>query len=158
MSENTILDLDALLDGSLDNVQAAPDYVTPPPGNYMLAIDDAKLEKYKSKEGKEGVRIKLGYKVVQTIDLSENTDEPPVADGSMFSESFLYTEEGLPYFKKTAQNILDVKSIEGVSMRELLDGLKGTEFRARIGSRTSEKDGKKYENATIRPVHDTPPA
>lgn len=158
MSNATILDLDAMLDGTLDQIQAAPDYVTPPPGDYILSVEEAKLEKYKNKEQKEGIRIKIQYKVNQTVALSEHTEEPAVADGSMFNETFQYTEEGLPYFKKAAQSILNVKSLDGVSLRDIFDGLRGQEFQARIGSKSSVKDGKTYENATIRPVHETPPA
>lgn len=155
---DTILDLDALLDGNLDSVAAAPDFLTPPPGSYALRIKDAALEKYakKGETEKNNVRIKLQYEVVETIELSEKTNEPAVANGTMFSETFLYSEEGLPYFKKAAQNILNVKSVDGVSMRDLLDGLKNTEFKAVIGTRVSTKDNKTYENATIRPVHETP--
>ena len=157
MSENTILDLDAMLDGTLDNVAAAPDFVTPPPGDYVLLVKDAVLEKYKGKEGKpDGARFKLTYQVVQTVELSAKTTEPPVADGTLFNDTFLYSEEGLPYFKKAAQNILNLATTDGATIRELLDGLKGTEFPARITVRKSTVGDKTYENASVRAMHATP--
>lgn len=157
MSNETILDLEAMMDGTLDAVVAAPEFINPPAGDYVLGIKDAKLEKYKSKtDQKEGVRIRVSYTVNQTVELPANSEELPVPDGTMFSESFMYSEEGLPYFKQRAQNILNVKSVEGVSLRELFDALKGTEFPARISIRKSTVNGKDFENVNIRTMHQTP--
>jgi hypothetical protein len=37
---NTILDLDAMFDTKMDEVETLPDYVTPPAGNYELEVAD----------------------------------------------------------------------------------------------------------------------
>lgn len=155
MSENTILDLDAMMDIEMDKVESIPDFVTPPAGDYILTVNDAKVEKYESKgkEGKaptQGSRIKLFYAVEKTLD----TKELPVKDGSLFSESFMGTEDGIKYFKRQAMNILNVTDLTGAKLKDVLDGLKGQSFKAKISIRVSD-DGKggKYENVQVRPVH-----
>lgn len=151
----TLLDLDALLDTELDNVETVPDYINPPPGNYILCAKEAKIEKFDVKEdghktGAQGNRIRITYAVVSTIDVVEG--ELPVPDGSLFSESFQGTEEGLKYAKKACMNILGIKDFEGAKLREILDGVKDAEFKARVTVRVSTVGNKEYENLQIRAI------
>lgn len=150
MSENTILDLDSILDSTLDTVPDVPDYVLPPEGAYRLGITDAKLDKYKTKEGSQGLRIKITHTVVATVKLS-NEKDIPVADGSLFTETFQADEQGLGYFKKAAKKYLKVESLDGVSIRDIMAELTGAEYDALIKIRKSSKDGKDYENVQISP-------
>jgi hypothetical protein len=152
MSENTILDLDALMDANLDEVVNVPDYVIPPDGVYTLAISDATLDKVKNKEGKESPVFIITYRVEAT----KETKGMPVADGSLFSERFQYTEEGLKYFKRAAKNILNTATVDGVSIRDILATLKDNPpFTAVITvAETTSPEGKKYENVRVRPVHE----
>lgn len=156
---DTILDLDSMLDGNLDSVQAAPDYTNlPPVGSYKFDVTDAKLEKFK-KKGKDGeadteaVRIRLSY-ALTTIELAKDAGEPPLADGTLYSESFMYSEEGLPWFKKHAQAVLNT-DIAGASMRDLLDGLKGASFEGYVSHRVSTVNGKEYKNVSLRVIPPT---
>lgn len=148
----TLLDMDSILDQTLDNVEDVPDYVTPPAGLYVLKINDAKIESYKNKKGEEGLRIKLVESIVATEDCG---DEVPPAAGSLFSETFQATEDGLKFFKKQAKRILNVEDISGVSIRDILDSLKNVEYRAKVTiKRTPNKDGgDPYENIQVRPIH-----
>lgn len=157
MSDNkpkaTLLDLDALLDTPLDNVETVADYINPPAGNYLLEVKEAKIEKYEVKEdgkktGAEGNRIRITYGVVETIDVVEG--ELPVPDGSLFSESFQGTEEGLKYAKKACMNALGVKEFDNAKLREILEAVKGAQFKARITIRKSSVGNKEYENLQIR--------
>jgi len=149
-----ILDLDELMDKKMNDVQTLPDYITPPPGLYMLSIKECTTEKYDIKEdgkatGQKGTRIKIVYEVVSTIAVNEG--EEPVAEKSLFSESFQGSEQGLEFFKKAAMNILGVTDFEGASVRDVMDGIKGAEFKAKITVRKSKGQGDKvYENLTIR--------
>ena len=150
----TILDLDALMDKKMNDVATLPDYITPPPGLYILLVKDCAIEKYDIKQdgkatGDKGTRIKITYSVVKTVSVMEGED--PVADGSLFNESFQGTEQGLEYFKKSAMNILGVTDFEGASVRDVMDGIKGAEYEAKITVRRSKGEGTKvYENLTIR--------
>lgn len=152
----TLLDLDALMDTKMDSVESIPDYMNPPNGLYILACSDAKIEKFDvkvdgNKTGEQGNRIKLTYKVVSTIEVAAG--ELPVPDGTLFTENFQGTEEGLTYCKKACSNILGIKEFEGATLGEILDGVKGSEFKARITTKKSEgANGKVYENIQIRAV------
>jgi len=154
MSNDTILDIDALLDSNLSQVENVPDFVTPPAGEYNLGVKESKIEKFesKAKDGKpasKGLRVRITYMVNETKD----TKEPPVADGSLFSESFMANEDGLKYFKKQASKILNVKDFGDTSIRDIIDALNATEaFDAVV---TIRKSGE-FENVNVRPVHATP--
>ena len=154
MAENTILDLDALLDTKMNEVQDVPDYVTPPTGIYMLSVTKSEVEKFdypatKDKAAKKGTKIRIGYKVEQVV---ECEDSLPPAVGSLFSDNFQGTTEGLEYFKKQARLILNVKDLGDASLKDVMDGLTGISFKARVVTKTN-KEG--YENARVTPHHDT---
>lgn len=154
MSDNTILDLEAMLDVSMGSVETLPDYQNPPAGNYVLTVSDAAVDKKKNKEGKENVLIVVTYKVDKTIEVSD-TSEPPVSDGTLFTERFQVSEDGLKYFKAQAMRILNVKDVGDASLRDVIDSLKNEQFKARIAYRKSESNGKEYTNINIRPFHDS---
>jgi hypothetical protein len=147
MAENTILDMDALLDATLDNVADIPDFLNPPDGLYELAITEAEIKP--GKEAGKASRIVLTHKVVSTVD----TDGVPVPNGSLFQESFQGTEQGLGFFKKQAKKYMNVDDISGVSMREIIASLKGLEYKARVTTKVTKNDaGKEYENVNVRPI------
>lgn len=152
---DTILDMDSLLDSNLAGVKDVPDFVTPPAGNYDLKVKEAKLEKYKqkAKDGKpeqEALRIRIMYEIEHVHDVVAG--QLPPQTGSMFSESFTGTEDGLAYFKKQVKAILNVVDLGDATIRDLLSGLADAQFKAAI---TVRKTGD-YENVNVRPVHDKP--
>lgn len=154
MSNETLLDLDALLDTNLDNVETVPDYVTPGKSILALKIKSAEIKKGKNKEQKDVTNIIITYEIADTIE----SDEPPFPNGSLFSERFAATEDGLKYFKKQALKILNVADAGGATLREIMDGLAGVEFKAAITQRVSESNGKSYTHINVRPLHDEPAA
>lgn len=159
MANNTVLDLDALLESTLDNVEDVPDYVTPPTGAYALRCEDCKIETYKSKkkgeENKELTRLRVTHAIRATIELKDSK-EAPVADGSLFSETFMANEDGLKYFKKQAKAILNVEDLNGVPLRDVISSLLTAEYDAKISIRTTKgDDGSIFENVQVRIV---PPA
>ena len=151
----TILDLDAMMDIKMDDVETLPDFVTPPPGVYMLKVKEAKIEKYSSRKEPtvKRQRIRVVYTVAATKEILAGNI--PVADGSMFSETFMGTEDGIKFFKKSAMGILSVDNFEGASLKDVIDGLVDTEFDARITARsTTDPETKQvYENITVKPVN-----
>jgi hypothetical protein len=155
MSQNTMLDLDSMLDETLDNVEDLPDYVEPATGVYMLGVADCKLETF-TKRGKDGqpdlpnqVRIRLTNRIDGIEELEPNSY--PVEVGSLFSDTFMFNEMGKAIFKKVAKNIMNVEDVDGVPFRELFDALKGAEsYRATV---TNKKKGE-YTNINVRPLHE----
>jgi hypothetical protein len=95
--------------------------------------------------------MKILYTIVSTESVSGN--EPPVPDGSMFSETFQATQDGLSYFKKRIKDIMNVSDMQGVTLAQMMDSVKGMELKARITIRKSKGDnGQEYENLNIRVV------
>lgn len=165
---DALLDMDALLDQDMGSVEDLPDYVEPPAGHYDLGITTAEAETYTQKakaatpstpatEAKECGRIRVTYVVNKTLEVEG--DESPVPDGSLFSETFQLTEQGLGFFKKTAKKILKVENMEGVNVRELLSELATVEsFDSMITVRETESNGKTYTNTNVRPIVKEEPA
>lgn len=151
----SILDLDALLDTEMDLVETLPDFINPPAGLYQLVVKEAKFEKYKSKDlpDVEQTRIRVTRAVEKTYEVVDGSS--PVADGSLFSETFMGTEEGVKFFKKAAMGVLGISDFEGAKLRDVIEAIKDVSYKARITIRTtkaSDGSGKVYENLQIRAV------
>ncbi len=153
-AENTILDLEAMANESLDSIQEAPDYSNPPPGEYVLDVKDAAIDKYTSKDepGVQKQRIKITYAVAETVQLAGT--EPPVPDGTLFTETFMATEQGLSFFKKRIRELMNAESVDGVSLSDMMNSVKGQQVKARLSIKLSPKPANKgggnYENLQIR--------
>lgn len=151
---NTILDLDAMLNETLDEVPEAAGYDNPPAGEYSLMLKEAAVDKYTNKDGEDCQRVKITYEVAET--LSTAGDEQPVPNGTLFTETFQATQQGLGFFKKRIKEVLDVNSVEGVTLADMMNSAKGTLFNARISiKKTAKKDGSGefWENLNIKVVH-----
>lgn len=156
MADNTILDLESILDTNMEAVETLPDYVTPGKSILDIKVHDTEIKKSIDKEtGADKRAIVLTYEIIATVE----SEEPAFPDGSRFTERFQATEDGLKYFKKQAMKLLNVSDLTGATLRDILEGLKGTEVRVAVTQRTAKgKDGKDYTNINIRPLHDNPAA
>jgi hypothetical protein len=154
----TILDLDAMMDESMDSIPDMPDFINPPDGLYRFKCMTCKTEQYtsKAKNGKpesKGTRIRMTTSVVATNELKAG--EIPVPDGTLFSETFQGTEEGLGYFKQRAIKIMNVPDVKGATLRDIMEGLVDAEYDAKVVTKkTTTADGE-YENLNVRVI---PPA
>ena len=151
--KDTILDLEAMLNESLDSIPEAAGYENPPAGEYSLVVKDAAIDKYTDKAGKEQARLKITYEVAAT--LSTASGEQPVPNGTLFTETFQGTDQGIGFFKKRIREILAVEGLEGVVLKDILDSVKGANFDARISiKKTAKKDapGEFWENLNIKIV------
>ena len=152
----TLLDLNDVLDQSIDDVEDAPEFVIPPAGAYLLHVADAKVEKYKvndkdTHEEEERTRIRLVYAVDSTRELA-SAEELPVAPNSLFSEQFMTNPQGLSYFKRQANNILGEEVIKGAKIGDILNELRKGElhFAATVKVKKTTANGKTYENVQVR--------
>ena len=154
--KNENLDLGAMMDQTMDSIPDAPDFNNPPAGVYTLMVKDVAIDKYKSKDEPEveKQRIKITYSVVETKEVVAGAI--PVPNESMFTETFMATEQGLSFFKKAAKNIMNVADLAGVSYADIFASMKGQQFDAVISVKTSEgkkgtkNEGKTFENLQIR--------
>lgn len=163
--KESLLDMDSILNQSIDEVETAPEFVVPPDGAYLLGIADAKLESYDFTDKETGAeeertRIKLFYQVVQTHKLVSE-EESPVPAGSLFTEQFMTNPQGLSYFKRQAKNILGEDTIKGTSIGEILKELPNNHsFNADVRTKqTTVGKGdaaKTYRNVQVR-IHQGDP-
>lgn len=152
MAEQTILDLEQMANETLDAIPDAPDFVTPPAGEYSLTVKDAAIDKYKDKEGNAKQRLKIVYTINETITLADQK-EPPVPNESIFSETFMGTEQGLSYFKKRVKEVMNVSDTAGITLADMMNSVKGVQFNARISiKKTPNPKGGEYENIQLRVV------
>jgi hypothetical protein len=153
MAENTLLDLNNMLNNNLDSVPDAPDFVTPPAGEYRLSVKDCAVDTYETKKepGVQKQRLKMTYTIVQTISTLNN--EQPVPDGSIFTETFMATEQGLGYFKKRIKEIMNATDVVGVTLADMMNSVKGNEFAARLTIKKSVVSGTEYENVQLRVIN-----
>lgn len=150
-TENTILDLGDMMNETLDTIPEAPDFITPPAGEYVLEVKDCVIDKYKTKDEPDTIkqRLKITYSVVDTISVADN--EPPVPNESLFTETFTATEQGLGFFKKRVKELMAVDNVAGVSLGEMMDSIKGTQFKCRLTIKKSPNPkGGEYQNIQIR--------
>lgn len=149
MSENTILDLEQMANDTLDAIPEAPDFVTPPAGEYTLSVKECGVDKYKTKEGEEKQRIKITYTINETKSVAGG--EQPVPNESIFTETFTATEQGLSFFKKRVKEIMQAENTTGVTLGEMMNSVKGVQFNCRITIKKSPNPkGGEYENVQIR--------
>lgn len=151
----TILDLDAIMDLEMDSVVTLPDYVTPAAGVYMFTVKEAGVQEGKAKGDKPVVhRVRMVMSIDETIECS---DGQPFPNGSLVSDGYQATEDGIAYFKKQAMKVLNVTDMSGAKMRDIFDTLIGTTFKAAVTQKaTKGDDGKEYVNIQIRPLHEEP--
>jgi len=150
-ANQTLLNLDDMLNETLDNVPDAPDFSNPPAGEYTISVKDAKVESYKPKAGGDARRVRITYTVAETKSVADNGQ--PVPDGSMFSETFMATEQGMSYFKARVKGILNVSDLAGVILGDMFSSIKGVIFDARITiKKTPNPAGGEYENVQIRVI------
>ncbi len=164
MSNETLIDLDNLDDISLEGVASAPEFIEPPHGRYKLGVQ-AKIEEYekdevvnKEKTGEKvkAKRIRFTYSIQEVLELKDKKELQP-AEGSMFSETFTATSEGLPYFKTRATAILG--DLGGATIKEVVSELnnEAISFTADVKTRTTKNkdaDGneKEFTNVNVRVI------
>lgn len=161
----TLIDLDNLDDIQLNGVEAAPEFIEPPHGRYKLGVQ-AKIEAYeKDEKDAEGdktgekipaKRIRFTYSILEVIELKDKRELIP-AEGSLFSETFTATSEGLPYFKTRATAILG--ELGNASVKEVINELNNemVTFVADVKLRvTKQKDDegneRSFTNVNVRVV------
>lgn len=118
--EDTLLDLDDLDSMSLDGVDEAPEFMVPPSGKYKLGIASADIQS-REKEGEEKKSMRIIYFTRETLELNDQ-EEDKVPDGTLFSENFQATKQGLEFFKSRMKKLLG-DDLSGVSIKDMLEFL-----------------------------------
>ncbi len=146
----SMLNLEELLGQSMAEVEAAPDYVTLETGVYTLEVVDTGIKKQKRDMSKpenkdkdpEFVQLSHTYKVVEVHNVEGNVLPPAV--GSLTTDTWMYGETGLPYFKSRTLAIAEAngsspEEVNGLSLGEMLEGVKGLKFKV-VATKTERSD------------------
>lgn len=155
----SLLNLDEMLGQSLASTEAAPDFITPENGDYILVVTEAKAVKKEVKdkaaalkEGKptEFVSLPFTYTIEQIIE----QEGQPIKPGSLFNENFMLTETGLPYFKARVRDIAVANSaaaedVDALSIGEALKAVKTLSFRCTIKLSKRNVNGNEISNVRI---------
>ena len=155
----SLLNLDEMLGQSLAATEAAPDFITPENGDYGLSVSEAKATKKEVKdkataikEGKPTEYVSLEF--TYTIDQIFEQEGQPIKPGSLFSERFMLTEQGLPYFKARVRDIAvatgaQAEDVDGLSIGEALKAVKTMAFRCNIKQNKRTVNGSDVINIRI---------
>lgn len=141
---DTILDLDSILDQSMEEVKEAPNFITPENSVLALAVMKVEIAKKKSKEEavKEGkpaeyAQISATYGIQKVYE--QEKDTAPMGVGSQFSETWLAEGKGIEFFKTRACDIAEANGVDReefgkLSLRMMIESLNGGEvaFKANI--------------------------
>lgn len=147
----TLLDLEAMMDDDLDSFEETPDFCNPPGGDYVVISKGGKIRSYTDNEGTEIQSIQVTIAVVETLELSTD-EEPPVADGSLFTISFKGTDKGVGDFKREIRKMAGLPSSKGINLRSAFELLEsGLTFNVRISySKYTGRDGEEKSYLRMR--------
>src|SRR5258705_6152544 len=81
--ELTAEQMEALMEGNIDDVENLPDYITPPAGFYKLLVKT--VDRKKDMKGKKCIHIT--FSVQEAIQLNNPAEEKP-KEGSLFSQAY----------------------------------------------------------------------
>lgn len=152
MAEKKVLtqaELDALYEGSVDDIPDAPKFPTPKPGVYKLEIIGNERKEINDKPAHE-----IKYKVVEVLEEGETAceDAESCNPGDQFSQAYFMTTEGSA---KTSMSILKELTAEVAerfgtgSLREACERSVGCVVTAIVSLRQNPKDKAKwYPNVT----------
>ena len=110
--------------GDFDLAQVSDAFVTLPAGlyNFLMTVElgeNDKDAKFKDGSPRPPYRIQVKYKVQSAVELAEGATPPK--EGTVHSEFFDYSQDGLKFFKKKMEMIAEV--IGTTNVTQLLSGL-----------------------------------
>ncbi len=146
----SVLDLDSLLDQSMNDVKEAPNFIEPENSTLILSVvkfdveikeTSAKKKEEAAKEGKavadKYAQISAQYKILEVVEQDAGT--PPMKVESLFGETWLAEGKGLEFFKTRACDIAESQGVDreefgNSSLRQQIAALNGggIDFKANI--------------------------
>jgi len=158
----SLLDLDEMLGQSLSATEAAPDFITPENGTYVLEVKETKASKKEVKDkaqalkdGKPTEYVSLEF--TYAVDSVVEQEGHPIKPGSLFMERFTFSEQGLPYFKARVRDIAvasggSEEDADGLSIKEALEAVKGIKFTTVIKLNKRVVNGNEMVNVRLNNI------
>lgn len=131
----TLLDLEALADESIDDIQEAPEYINPPAGDYEVITKSGTIKSFTNEKDEVSQSIQVTLAVAKTLELVSDA-EPPVPEESLFTLRFQGTTEGLGMFKRELRKMSGLEKLPAMTLNECFEMLETEmQFNARISYR-----------------------
>ena len=121
MNENTGINIDSLLDASLDDLADLPEFGTYPAGTHKVILQ------FEKKEINKHPAIELKMKAVETVELSNPTEDAPLSAGAEGNVLFMLDNE---FSQGKLKNLLAALAAQfgGSSIREVMEAANGMEI------------------------------
>lgn len=144
MNAQDQIDIDTLLDSTLDDLADLPEFKIFPAGAYIGTVE------LSVKKMGDNTGVELKFTTQETVELSDPTQESP-AIGSTTSVGYqLNNEYGQGALKKVLESIMQgMKLPEGTSNRELIEISKGVSVQVIFSSRADKKDATKVYQSLV---------
>jgi hypothetical protein len=140
MSENNV-NLDSLLDATLDDLADLPEFAPYPAGAHKVIIE---LE---SKEVNKHPSIELKLKAIETLELADPTNSHPLAAGAESSVLFMLDNEfAQGSMKKVLRPLQEHLGVS--SLRDIIAQSKGMEVTVVTNVRWNKDKTQAYTNVT----------
>ena len=148
MSEGQGTLLEQALAQSAGAVPAAPEFMVPPSGRYILDIRSASFKQIdwqdkQTKEDKSAIKAEMVYSVVETLELAD-PNALAVPEGSLFMEGVSLEFNGESPLKTYATKFFG-DQVENLTWGEIIAALGAGDVRFSCTVRTREKGG--FENS-----------
>lgn len=150
---NVLIDLDNLDSIDITTIEAAPDFIDPPAGRYIIGcatkmeIKDRDVKDddgEKTGETKKVGEIRFTYDIKSVVELKDKKALVPET-GSLFSEKFTVTPEGLKYWKQRTVSMLG--DLGNASLKEVNNEVMNHEYMADVKTVSSDQ---KLNDGTTR--------
>ena len=113
---------------------------------------DVKDKAAATKEGKptEYISLEFTYQINEIVE----QEGQPIKPGSLYSERFMLTEQGLPYFKARVRDIAiasggAAEDVDGLSIGEALEAVKNIQFKVNVKLNTRKVNGNDVTNVRL---------
>ena len=142
MTQETLnLDMDALLDGTLEDLADAPEWKEFPPGAHLVEITE--IEQFKVDDTKKGIKFK--FKGKSTLEADD--PEKVISEGQVTSISFFLVHPNENTVKQGQGQFKEIMAVAAAQYgadtnRNLMDKLVGSEVILVTDLRAEKKDGK----------------
>ena len=127
------VDLDSILDSSIDDLADLPEFCIYPSGAHRVII------KWESKEVNKHPSMEMKMTMVETVELANPAEDQPVADGVESSSLFMLDNEfGQGAFKKIMKTLAEACGTQKIS--ETVEASQGMEVTVVVVTKPDKKD------------------
>lgn len=127
------IDLDSILDSSIDDLADLPEFGIYPSGAHRVIIN------WESKEVNKHPSMELKMKLVETVELTNPAEDQPVVAGTESSSLFMLDNEfGQGAFKKIMKTLAEACGTQKIS--ETVDASQGMEVTVIVVTKPDKKD------------------